>query len=71
MRQYPRQREPHNKLSEAERQQILEICNTPKYADLPPNIIVPILADEGIYIASESTFYRVLKGCDSNQLIQR
>lgn len=61
MRQQPRQHEPHNKLSETERQQILDICNTPKYADLAPNIIVPMLADEGIYIASESTFYRVLK----------
>lgn len=61
MRQHPRQREPHNKLSEAERQQILDICNTPEYPDLPPNIIVPMLADKGIYIASESTFYRVLK----------
>lgn len=61
MRQQPRQHEPHNKLSETERQQILDTCNTPKYADLAPNIIVPMLADEGIYIASESTFYRVLK----------
>ncbi|EPN8460862.1 IS3 family transposase [Vibrio cidicii] len=69
MRQHPRQHEPHNKLSEAERQQILDICNTPEYADLPPNIIVPMLADEGIYIASESTFYRVLKA--NNQLGKR
>ncbi len=66
MRQQPLQHEPHNKLSEAERQQILYTRNTPKYADLPPNIIVPMLADEGIYIASESTFYRVLKA--NNQL---
>ncbi|MCG9766548.1 IS3 family transposase, partial [Vibrio alginolyticus] len=43
--------------------------NTPEYADLPPNIIVPMLADEGIYIASESTFYRVLKA--NNQLGRR
>ncbi|HGW3881053.1 TPA: hypothetical protein ACNICF_001517 [Proteus mirabilis] len=28
MRQQPRQHEPHNKLSEAERQQILDTCNT-------------------------------------------
>ncbi|EJE4164399.1 transposase [Vibrio parahaemolyticus] len=69
MRQHPRRHEPHNKLSEAERQQILDICNTPEYADLPPNIIVPMLADEGIYIASESTFYRVLKA--NNQLGKR
>jgi len=35
-------------------------CNEDKYANLPPSQIVPILADKGIYIASESSFYRVL-----------
>ncbi|MDV6253520.1 helix-turn-helix domain-containing protein [Vibrio sp. EA2] len=69
MRQHPRQHEPHNRLSETERQQVLDICNTREYADLPPNIIVPMLADEGIYIASESTIYRVLKA--NNQLGKR
>jgi putative transposase len=60
---------PHNKLSEKERQQILQICNTSEYADMTPNFIVPDLADKGIYIASESTFYRVLK--ESHQLTSR
>lgn|SRR5258707_831080 len=32
----------------------------PRFADLPPTQIVPILADEGTYLASESTFYRLL-----------
>lgn len=62
-------RVPRNKLSEAERQQILEICNSPEFASLPPNVIVPMLADKGVYIASESTFYRVLKS--ENQLTRR
>lgn len=31
-----------------------------EFADLPPSQIVPTLADRGIYIASESTFYRIL-----------
>ena len=57
---YARQSPPH-KLSEAERQQLLAIANAPDYADLPTSKIVPKLADQGIYIASESTFYRVLK----------
>nr|WP_221896307.1 DDE-type integrase/transposase/recombinase [Bathymodiolus japonicus methanotrophic gill symbiont] len=35
-------------------------CNEDEYANLPPSQIVPILADKGIYIASESSFYRVL-----------
>lgn len=36
---------------------------------MPPNVIVPTLADKGIYIVSESTFYRVLR--DANQLTRR
>lgn len=51
---------PSNKLSEAERQQVLDTCNSPAYRSLPPSQIVPILADQGQYIASESSFYRVL-----------
>lgn len=62
-------RVPRNKLSESERQQILELCNSPEFASLPPNVIVPTLADKGVYIASESTFYRVLKS--ANQLTRR
>ncbi len=52
---------PGNKLSEEERDQIVEVCNRPQYANLPPSQIVPALADTGEYIASESSFYRVLK----------
>jgi putative transposase len=52
---------PKNKLSECEEQQILDVCNQPEYASLPPSQIVPILLDKGIYIASEASFYRVLK----------
>ena len=51
---------PVNALSEEEREAVLELCNQPKYAHLPPSQIVPRLADEGIYLASESTFYRIL-----------
>ena len=53
--------EPANKLTENERQQVLEVCNEPRFASLPPSQIVPTLLDEGVYIASESTYYRVLK----------
>ena len=51
---------PSNKLSDVERQAILDACNEPRFASLPPSQIVPILLDEGIYHASESSFYRVL-----------
>ncbi|EMK0173378.1 helix-turn-helix domain-containing protein, partial [Escherichia coli] len=52
---------PVNQLSEQEEQQILAVCHQPDYASLPPSQIVPALADKGIYLASESTFYRVLR----------
>ena len=61
--------EPKNKLTELERQRIIKVANDADYADLPPNKIVPKLADRGQYIASESTFYRVLKA--KNQLRHR
>ena len=52
---------PKNKLSEEERKEILTVVKEDAYADLPPTQIVPKLADQGTYIASESTFYRVLR----------
>ena len=60
---------PNNKLSEAERSRILAVCNQPKYASVPPSQIVPRLADEGQYLASEATFYRVLN--EAGQLNHR
>ena len=55
---------PSNKLSEAEREQVLAIANQPEHASLAPHQIVPRLADKGVYVASESTFYRVLKAAN-------
>ncbi len=54
------QRVPTNKLSEEEKQEILKLCNSPEYKSLPPSQIVPMLADKGVYVASESSFYRTL-----------
>ena len=56
--------EPANKLTAEERQRVLDICHQPEYASLPPGQIVPLLADQGKYIASESSFYRVLHEAD-------
>lgn len=50
-----------NKLTYLEEQQILDMLNSPEYRDKSPLQIVPGLADKGIYIASESTMYRILK----------
>ncbi len=63
------QREPSNKLSEQERRQILDTANEPEFAHMPPSQIVPTLADRSLYIASESSFYRVLR--EANQLAHR
>lgn len=52
---------PKNKLTAKERARLLEIVNRPENRDLSPKQIVPKLADEGIYIASESTLYRILR----------
>ena len=52
---------PSHALSEAERAGIIAVVNEPRFAETPPARIVPALADEGIYIASESSFYRVLR----------
>lgn len=55
---------PANKLSEEERERVLAICHQPQYASLPPSQIVPALADEGLYVASEASFYRVLRAAN-------
>ena len=52
---------PGHALSEAERAQVLAVANAPRFASVPPARIVPMLADEGLYLASESTFSRVLR----------
>jgi putative transposase len=52
---------PANKLTNAERARILEIANSPEYCNQPPTQIVPNFADQGIYVASESSFYRILR----------
>jgi len=62
-------RVPANKLAAAERDELLATANAPQFAHLPPSQIVPRLADEGRYLASESSFYRVLR--EEKQLAHR
>jgi len=52
---------PKNKLSTEEKEEIVEVVKREAFVDLPPSQIVPKLADQGVYIASESSFYRVLR----------
>ena len=60
---------PANKLSETERQAVLSVANSQEFATLAPSQIVPMLAERGQYLASESTFYRILR--EAKQLQHR
>lgn len=53
--------EPANKLRKEEVEEIIKVSTSNKFMDLAPSQIVPSLADEGKYLGSESTFYRILK----------
>jgi len=68
-----RRRGPHstppNALSAEERQGVLEILDHPEHQDRSPKQIVPSLADQGTYVASESTMYRILR--EEDQLAHR
>jgi putative transposase len=51
---------PAHKLTQAERAQIVSHATSAEHRDRSPRQIVPLLADQGVYVASESSFYRVL-----------
>jgi transposase InsO family protein len=61
--------QPPHKLTEMERAEVLAVANSEEFGHLPPSQIVPRLADQGRYLASESTFYRLLRA--ENQLAHR
>ena len=52
---------PSHALSPAERAALLTVANEPRFASVPPARIVPMLADEGVYLGSESSMARVLR----------
>jgi putative transposase len=54
-------RVPHNRLGAAQRTEVIAILTSPRFRDLPPKQVVPALADEGKYVASEATMYRMLR----------
>lgn len=62
-------RAPAHKLTAEERARVLETANSPEFRDLSPRQIVPRLADRDEYIASEATFYRILR--EEGQLAHR
>ena len=58
--------EPSHKLTPEEREAIMNTVNEKRFQSLPPTQIVPTLLDEGSYIASESSFYRVMEEHEQN-----
>jgi hypothetical protein len=62
-----RHRQVSNRLIDEERQRILLICNQREFSALPPGQIVPALANRGLYVGSERSFYRVLHANGQSQ----
>ena len=60
LRRGPKTR-PRNKLTEVECAKVISIACSKEFVDKTPKQIVPTLADRGEYIASEATFYRILR----------
>ncbi|MBM7115171.1 IS3 family transposase [Archangium primigenium] len=54
-------RRPANRLSDHTRGLVLDLLRSPVFEGLSPRQIVPRLADQGVYVASESTMYRLLR----------
>lgn len=51
---------PSHALSEEEKAVVLHTLNTQEFAGMPPSQVVPRLADQGVYLCSESSMYRIL-----------
>lgn len=50
-----------HRLTEAEEEKVTATLNSSRFCDMTPAMIVAILAQEGTYIASESTMYRIMR----------
>jgi hypothetical protein len=61
--------QPPHKLTAIERAEVLTVANSDEFGHLPPSQILPRLADQGSYLASESTFYRLMR--EEKQLAHR
>ena len=58
---------PKNKLSDGEVIEILDILHSPRFVDSSPAQVYFSLLDEGTYLASESSFYRILRANNENR----
>jgi len=60
-KQKPERPEPQRALSEAERQQVLDVLHEERFVDKAPAAVYAALLDEGRYLCSISTMYRILR----------
>jgi len=58
---------PPNELSEAEREQVLTLLHSPEYCDLAPAQVWARLLDDGVYLCSIRTMYRLLAAAGENR----
>lgn len=52
---------PERSLSDDERRRVLDVLNSQRFADMPPAEIYATLLDEGTYLCSVRTMYRILE----------
>lgn len=52
---------PKHALSDEERSSIVSIMNAPEHSSMSPDTLVPYLATLGIYLGSQSSFYRIAR----------
>ena len=62
---------PASKLSVVERDHVLEMLGSDRFIDASPGAVVATLLDEGQYLASERTFYRVLAAASGGEVRER
>lgn len=63
--QRPKQsKKPARSLTESERKRILKVLHEPQFVDKAPAEIYAILLDQGVYLCSIRTMYRVLKAAN-------
>ena len=58
---------PPNALSESERQEVMALLRSEQYGDLAPAQVWARLLDEGCYLCSISTMYRLLAAAGENR----
>src|SRR3954470_9234504 len=57
---WPARRTPPRALGPEERRRVLDLLRTPRFVDLAPAEIYATLLDEGVYLCSIRTLYRIL-----------